>query len=590
MLNVHDVCPPFVPAVAVEASAQAATTRTATAAPERRPPRPHSAFARLSLLSTRVSRTTSPLARSHHCEAAVHVKLPHRRIPGTAIRPPYGSAQPRGGKVPSFGGACPPNRSHPCSPPVLTYARSHAPDCAARRRDRRRPRGRARFRGSPAPGGGTTLPGKLLSKLDPGAIDRLAARLPEGAALVSATNGKTTTAAMAAEILRPALPARAQRLRREPRLRASPRRCWPRDGAELGLFEVGRGARCRRCCGACSRARSASATSSATSSTATASWSCVAERWRDGRRRSSRRRRSSSSTATIHRSARSPRRIARATVLRARRSRGFARPSLQHAADSKYCLRCGTPYDVRGRLRRPPRRLPLPACGHARPPLDVAGPRRRAARARAAPPSTSSRPRARAASSWRCPASTTSTTRLAAAALARRSRRPLDEIAAGLGRFSAAFGRFERIPVGDKRLLLLLIKNPAGANEAVRTLVDGGAAAARGHRPERRDRRRARRLVDLGRRLRAAARRARPAGRRRAARAAELALRFTLRRAATRERDRGRAGARARARPRPRADADRRRARRPADLHRDARAAADRRRARPRATYWERAA
>src|SRR5438876_3255051 len=50
-------------------------------------------------------------------------------------------------------------------------------------------------------GGGTTLPGKLLWKLDPGAIDALAARLPHGAALVSATNGKTTTTAMAASIL-----------------------------------------------------------------------------------------------------------------------------------------------------------------------------------------------------------------------------------------------------------------------------------------------------------------------------------------------------------------------------------------------------
>src|SRR5919206_4172393 len=50
-------------------------------------------------------------------------------------------------------------------------------------------------------GGGTTLPGKLLSKLDPGAVDRLAHRLPLGSAVVSATNGKTTTAAMAAEIL-----------------------------------------------------------------------------------------------------------------------------------------------------------------------------------------------------------------------------------------------------------------------------------------------------------------------------------------------------------------------------------------------------
>jgi len=38
---------------------------------------------------------------------------------------------------------------------------------------------------------------------------------------------------------------------------------------------------------------------------------------------------------------------------------------------------------------------------------------------------------------------------------------PVDEIAAGLQRFSAAFGRFERIPVGDRQLLMLLIKNPA---------------------------------------------------------------------------------------------------------------------------------
>jgi UDP-N-acetylmuramyl pentapeptide synthase len=51
-------------------------------------------------------------------------------------------------------------------------------------------------------GGGTTVPGKLLWKLDPGAIDLLAARLPAGTAVVSATNGKTTTAAMAADILR----------------------------------------------------------------------------------------------------------------------------------------------------------------------------------------------------------------------------------------------------------------------------------------------------------------------------------------------------------------------------------------------------
>src|SRR5205085_5973174 len=64
---------------------------------------------------------------------------------------------------------------------------------------------------------------------------------------------------------------------------------------------------------------------------------------------------------------------------------------------------------------------------------------------------------------------------LAAASLALALDATLDDVAAGLGRFSAAFGRFERIPVGDRRLLMLLIKNPAGANEAIRTLVEAGA-------------------------------------------------------------------------------------------------------------------
>src|SRR5919204_3829094 len=36
-------------------------------------------------------------------------------------------------------------------------------------------------------GGGTTVPGKLLWKLDPGAIDPLAARLPQGSAVNSRT-------------------------------------------------------------------------------------------------------------------------------------------------------------------------------------------------------------------------------------------------------------------------------------------------------------------------------------------------------------------------------------------------------------------
>src|SRR4051812_20700368 len=55
-------------------------------------------------------------------------------------------------------------------------------------------------------GGGTTLPGRVLVRLEPRAIERLAARLPDGIAIVSATNGKTTTAAMTAAIVGPDVP------------------------------------------------------------------------------------------------------------------------------------------------------------------------------------------------------------------------------------------------------------------------------------------------------------------------------------------------------------------------------------------------
>ena len=48
-------------------------------------------------------------------------------------------------------------------------------------------------------------------------------------------------------------------------------------------------------------------------------------------------------------------------------------------------------------------------------------------------------------------------------------------IAAGLEGALPAWGRFERIAVGGKTVVLLLVKNPAGANEAVRTLLAGAA-------------------------------------------------------------------------------------------------------------------
>jgi UDP-N-acetylmuramyl tripeptide synthase len=50
-------------------------------------------------------------------------------------------------------------------------------------------------------GGGTTLPGRLLLRLEPEALGRLGTKLDRGTTLVSATNGKTTTAGMIAAAL-----------------------------------------------------------------------------------------------------------------------------------------------------------------------------------------------------------------------------------------------------------------------------------------------------------------------------------------------------------------------------------------------------
>jgi UDP-N-acetylmuramyl tripeptide synthase len=61
----------------------------------------------------------------------------------------------------------------------------------------------------------------------------------------------------------------------------------------------------------------------------------------------------------------------------------------------------------------------------------------------------------------------------AAAALCLALGASLNEVRDGLARFGAAFGRFERIAAGGKSVVLLLVKNPAGANEVVRTLELG---------------------------------------------------------------------------------------------------------------------
>jgi UDP-N-acetylmuramyl tripeptide synthase len=315
-------------------------------------------------------------------------------------------------------------------------------------------------------GAGMTIPGKLLSKVDPGAIDRLATRLPAGTAVISATNGKTTTSAMAAEILRPRF-----RLAHNhsganlvsgvaSTLLAAP-------NAELGLLEVDEGALPEVLCRVRPRAV-ALGNLFRDQLDRYGELELIAERWRAAVSELP-------PTTVVVVNGDDPQvgSLGSGLVYGVDDPR-VARPSLQHAADSKYCIRCGTPYDYRAAYVGHLGDYRCPSCGHERPPLDVAARSielhglERSDFDLVTPEGTR---RIRLA----LPGLYNVYNALGAATLALALDVPLDDVAAGLGRFSAAFGRFERIPVDDKRLLLLLIKNPAGANEVIRTLVDGGA-------------------------------------------------------------------------------------------------------------------
>jgi UDP-N-acetylmuramyl tripeptide synthase len=151
-----------------------------------------------------------------------------------------------------------------------------------------------------------------------------------------------------------------------------------------------------------------------------------------------------------------------------------ARPSLQHAADSTHCVVCGAPYEYEAAYVGHLGQYRCPRGDHARPPLDVVA-REVALDGLDGASFTLSAGGESARVRLSVPGLYNVYNALAAASLALALGLTLGETAAGLGRFAAAFGRFERIPVGDRRLLILLVKNPAGANEAIRTLVDAGA-------------------------------------------------------------------------------------------------------------------
>ncbi len=317
-------------------------------------------------------------------------------------------------------------------------------------------------------GGGTTLPGKALWKADPGAVDALARRLPAGVLCFSATNGKTTTVAMAAEILG------AQR-----------RLAWNRAGAnlmsgiasalvagrhaDLGLFEVDEGALPE----ALERTRPrvvALGNLFRDQLDRYGELEIVAERWRaavSGLPEATALVVNADDPVVADLADGRPNSL-RFGLDDTRQSRA----RLQHAADSKYCVRCGAPYRFEAAYVGHLGDYRCDSCGHHRPTLDVAA--------------RDIELRGLSSARFRLVTTTEETSvelalpglynvynATAAAALCLAYGSTLEDVRVGLERFSAAFGRFERIPAGRKSIVLLLIKNPAGANEVVRTLEGG---------------------------------------------------------------------------------------------------------------------
>jgi lipid II isoglutaminyl synthase (glutamine-hydrolysing) len=325
--------------------------------------------------------------------------------------------------------------------------------------------------------GGTSLPGKLLMRLEPHAIGRLAARLRHGSAVISATNGKTTTAAMVAAILERGgtrlvhnraganmaggvASALLQAARRDGRL-----------AGDTGLFEVDEfwlGSVVDEL-----RPRALLlANLFRDQLDRYGELDTIADRWAEVCART---------PAGLVLNADDP------TVADLGRARGgdaddpsvsffgveddaIALAQMQHAADAKHCRRCGAPYRYEAVYLGHLGRYVCDNCGARRPEpriaaTDVVLEGVRAARF------TLRTPAGDRAIALPLPGLYNVYNALGAAALALTLGAPLDDVAAGLHSVSPAFGRAETVALGGRELSILLVKNPAGANEVLRTLA-----------------------------------------------------------------------------------------------------------------------
>jgi lipid II isoglutaminyl synthase (glutamine-hydrolysing) len=147
-----------------------------------------------------------------------------------------------------------------------------------------------------------------------------------------------------------------------------------------------------------------------------------------------------------------------------------ALPGMQHAADSKHCRNCGHAYEYEAVYLGHLGRYQCPNCGRARPEPAVAATRVEL-EGMDGSRLTLSTPSGEIELRLPLPGLYNVYNAVAAAATALELGVPLATFGEALEGFGGAFGRVETIAVEGRQLSILLIKNPAGANEVLRTLT-----------------------------------------------------------------------------------------------------------------------
>jgi UDP-N-acetylmuramyl tripeptide synthase len=320
-------------------------------------------------------------------------------------------------------------------------------------------------------GGGTTLPGRLLLRMAPDALSRLGIRLDRGTTIVSATNGKTTTAGMIAAAL-------AADGRKPVHNRAGSNMTWGVATALLeqkgdeGLFEVDE-AWLSKVAAELDPSLLVLGNLFRDQLDRYGEMETLADDWaktlaaRSGRTRFVLNA-DDPAIADLGRDADSEPR--QGVTYFGIEDSSQALPELQHAFDAKHCRRCGHPYAYERAFVGHLGHYSCPNCGARRPAPDVAATAIEL-HGMAGSAVVLRTPQGEMRVQLPLPGLYNVYNALAAVAAALELGVPAATVAAALGSVRAAFGRVETIAVGATELSILLIKNPAGANEVLRTLL-----------------------------------------------------------------------------------------------------------------------